>query len=46
MFESKISDLHSLYRELEIKHHKLFSDFQLKNNELTYFKDKANYYHN
>jgi len=41
LFESKISDLHRLYRELEIKHHKLFADFQLKLNELAYFQDKA-----
>lgn len=44
LFESKISDLHRLYRELEIKHHKLFADFQLKLNELTYFQDKAAHY--
>ena len=31
---------------LEIKHYKLFSDLQLKNNELVYFKDKSTYYYN
>jgi hypothetical protein len=46
MFERKISDLHRLYRELELKHHKLFSDFQLKINELTYFKEKSQFYYN
>lgn len=29
-----------------MKHHKLYSDFQLKINELAYFKDKSSFYYN